>query len=1115
MRNYHFNEKLDWSDFQNLACEVVQEREQIQLQTFKAGADEGVDGLWFDRNRNIVVQAKRYRDFRQLYQELKYTELPKVQRLDPDRYILVISLELKKEQADKIYQLFGGYIRESQDLITGRELNDLLSRPKYRFIERSYTKLWLPDTELAARLLEETIHRQQIRQNRNAYQKALGLCQSFVQTRIYREALAKMEQNHTIVISGEPGMGKTTLACILALEFLDVREAEGFIWAESIEKIEEQWEYTGTRQVFILDDFWGSVLHQESGRRASRKLEDLIYRIKNEEKKRLIITSREYIVQQEISRSPMLKDMIETLKLECVLEDYSDAEKARIFFSHLKASDLEVEYMEALFGACDRIVSHPGYSPRVIGEFLKKNDSEDYSPADYAEELLFYLDYPERFWREIFVELSEEARITALLIGISYTPIGTEDIRITYGKYIQLYWKETAPKSFEACISELEKTLITTYYEEDTKEVRILLNNPSIEEFLHNYLKENQEFYLSGLCQACAFYNQLLTLMECVPARDEEACRMLEERCVREFYTLPMKLEEYGDPLFEERMPWEETEWANTAYHLARISRMEEGSPVRTFITGFVERFFDQMDQEGMFQGVNEKINFIGLVRVCEQKGIHFDGRTLMEQYQKHAFLAMEWVSFKEFAKIYPRIFAEISSEYLKFMKAHIKDIILESLEFFRAEDELYQMDLLTDEIPDILKEYGLRYTEKYKLKIQAIAGRYHEKPKGKYLFASDPAFAGRKEDEDYEQAKEQGYGELFWESDYFLEEKECVRTIRELKFSPEMEQHLLAVMESKSPWYVYEMFRIRQNLQLFRSVCETLHLEQIPLHIDLFMNVFLFGMTKDAPELSGQMVGFCAEYAAELFGRETPRLTEKKFKSLPVYEMYLVDNPQLEKILFEHILVRQDKWVDVKNELLMLYFLCRVMSREEEFDWETVFSHFMPRIAKKNRGETGKIYQPEFEPYRNEQWESWTLRLLRELDGGKLYRQYILPCIKEFLSQISENGDRVLGLLERIQLQISIDADGEISSEQMYIPDELHLIEGLHVAYLSGTFVEKLTEEELRLLGNRKSICEKRKTETMVYVYREKNAGFLKKCGIYRVLEEFLSQAEAGVDME
>lgn len=71
MRSYDFNRQLDWKSFQTLACEVVQQRERIQLQSFREGRDGGVDGLWFEEGQNIILQAKHYKQFSKLYQELE------------------------------------------------------------------------------------------------------------------------------------------------------------------------------------------------------------------------------------------------------------------------------------------------------------------------------------------------------------------------------------------------------------------------------------------------------------------------------------------------------------------------------------------------------------------------------------------------------------------------------------------------------------------------------------------------------------------------------------------------------------------------------------------------------------------------------------------------------------------------------------------------------------------------------------------------------------------------------------------------------------------------------------------------------------------------------------
>ena len=181
--------------------------------------DQGKDGFWYDEKDNIVLQAKCYQDFQNLFKKLK-GEVKKVEKLQPKRYILVVSLPLSAGEAEKIRELFGGWIRKSEDLIDGNMLNSLLSDPDYRWIEKNFTGLWMPDGAVLEELLADALQKGRRMRNAREWRKAVEACRSFVQTNVYEEAAKRLEQDHVVVLSGQPGMGKTTIARILALGFL-------------------------------------------------------------------------------------------------------------------------------------------------------------------------------------------------------------------------------------------------------------------------------------------------------------------------------------------------------------------------------------------------------------------------------------------------------------------------------------------------------------------------------------------------------------------------------------------------------------------------------------------------------------------------------------------------------------------------------------------------------------------------------------------------------------------------------------------------------------------------------------------------------------------------------
>jgi hypothetical protein len=123
MSNYSFSEIND-KEFEELSCDLLSELYGKKIERFKSGRDAGVDGRFFSDNKEeIIIQCKHYQktENKQLISKLKSEELPKVEKLDPSKYILVTSLPLSRLEKKKIYEIFDPFPKNFPSFILFQE----------------------------------------------------------------------------------------------------------------------------------------------------------------------------------------------------------------------------------------------------------------------------------------------------------------------------------------------------------------------------------------------------------------------------------------------------------------------------------------------------------------------------------------------------------------------------------------------------------------------------------------------------------------------------------------------------------------------------------------------------------------------------------------------------------------------------------------------------------------------------------------------------------------------------------------------------------------------------------------------------------------------------------
>ena len=343
MTTYNFSQ-ISPFEFEELCRDLLQAKLDRTLELFAPGPDRGIDirhlGAPDDEEGTLIAQCKRWDEgaYADLLSHLKRDELPKVEKLAPDRYILMTSVRLTPDRKDEIVEALSPWVQGPQDVLGKDDLSGLLAR--HAEVERRHIKLWLTSTEVLDALLNSDI----ASRSEAAIEDAECQLRLWVENPSFDRAREMLDETHVCVISGAPGIGKTMLADVLLAAYA----SEGYapvVVSEDINEGERAWR-AGQKQVFHYDDFLGHVIYGELQLRKNEesRLARFLDRVRRTDGKKFILTTREYILSEALSRYEDIASVeIERHKNVINLEDYTPLSKAKILYNHLVFSDLPQE----------------------------------------------------------------------------------------------------------------------------------------------------------------------------------------------------------------------------------------------------------------------------------------------------------------------------------------------------------------------------------------------------------------------------------------------------------------------------------------------------------------------------------------------------------------------------------------------------------------------------------------------------------------------------------------------------------------------------------------------------------------------------------------------------
>jgi hypothetical protein len=197
---------LSPADFEDLARDLIGREVGVRFEAFGVGPDGGIDGRHAAADGSIILQAKHY--MRSTFSDLK-TAMKKERRsidiLAPGRYRLATTRQLSPANKRALASVIGPALQDEADIFGAADLNTLLR--KNPDIVRGHIKLWLSD----AAVLERVGRSAAYVYTAMSRAEVLDKVNVYAQNPSFQQSRDKLEANHVLIISGPPGVGKTTL----------------------------------------------------------------------------------------------------------------------------------------------------------------------------------------------------------------------------------------------------------------------------------------------------------------------------------------------------------------------------------------------------------------------------------------------------------------------------------------------------------------------------------------------------------------------------------------------------------------------------------------------------------------------------------------------------------------------------------------------------------------------------------------------------------------------------------------------------------------------------------------------------------------------------------------
>lgn len=1029
MTNFDFHNLLFPTEFESFCRDLLEIRERnIKFTTYRRGRDGGIDIKSTDTGLKIIGQCKLYnpQNYRGLISNLK-KEVTKCRRQQPDRYIVCTNIELSPTQAAEIEALFDGFILNEEDIIDGIKLNKYLGQKEYEYLFKTYSKLLVPNFSSIELALDKIINKKYYNKTKTFFDDIYEKHKLFHNTEQLPYLIQKLEDKKVIILSGNPGVGKTTTAMMIANYFFNRKNCD-VIYLEERD-YPETLALANENRLIIVDDFWGQNFSPSIQNYSTfqREFQSIIGYFTNSSNSYLILVSREYIIKDILTNVEYeTETLLDKNKHIINIAEFNFEDKLKIFLNHLLFYDYDLSYIQRIKydDGFEYLLDHDNYSPRHLDFFIKAYLLEKHqSSYDFYKLFRSYLDNPVKFWKEAFGKLNPTSKLILLILLVSSDPMGLEDLKRTFDavqfETRQILNVEIAPLDFQKELIKLEEFYIAINDDDYYYTTLIKFQSPGIKDYLLEFLRTDGYPWIRPIISNALFFNQLTFLFSTGDndkisdyesdiylhgqkiKLDDNLRNLSKQKLISEFDDL--QFSNYEEREFSDQLTRFHSNEDTKYIKLIDLKRLfdiylPENKDVREFIVKQVRIDIDEYQVGDKVVSHRSMMYFPNVIKsIFPYLNINAD--SIIKVYYDSITFASEYDYFHKFSEIFPLEFEHFYNSKIRKIKKHIKQLLFEDIEYYLDEEDGeigMELDvLMTVTIQELAKMYKIRITKKFVEDLESafdmdFSFLFKEKKvkKSKTQKSTQEKVRNKYQPKSYEAIVDE-YLPSEEENEYtpttFLKEYKYVSFLKEVKNDNSV------------------LSQFKENKLIFEDICHFLVRNEIQIEsIDAchLIEVYFEHYSERIGVRSELLASFYYQIFNELEQLESYSITKSKLN-------LLITKSTLTKLTIDDlspIIVPYKSWYKFSANALEKYFLVRniyVITDDIQFKEQIIDAHAL------------------FAPYDNQ-----ILEFLQSIDKERLWDCYIVPELRKLIDQIDFTNDKtmVLSFINFFAIEFELD---------------------------------------------------------------------------------------------